>query len=465
MMPSYCRPARLLGLALMLVLTSKVVGAPTNVLFILADDLGWMDLRCQGNSKLDTPNLDRLAAQGMRFTDAYAAAPVCSPTRAAAMTGLAPARLRLTNHVPDQKRFTPKDAKLLPAEMLDYLPASHTTIAERLKAAGYATGFFGKWHLADKADWKNGAIGDTRYYPEKQGFDINVGGCAAGGPPSFFSPYEIHSIEDGPEGEYLPDRLAEETIKYLRANRSKPWFVSLWSYTVHWPMQAPQDLVEKYEARKGPGVKDARYAAMIEAYDRSLGRIFEALDNLGLADDTLVVFTSDNGPFLGVTEVQPLREGKGYLYEGGIRVPMLARWPGKIPAGSVSAEPVITTDLFPTFLAAAGLAPAPGTPLDGEDITPILTGSGRLRRDALFFHYPNYAFHGGNRLGSAVRVGPYKLIERFDDGSVELYHLASDLSESQNIASAEPEVAARLRARLAAWRSSVDAAMPKRRES
>ena len=252
---------------------------PANILLIMIDDLGWMDLRCQGNERLDTPNIDRLASQGMRFTDFYAAAPVCSPTRAAIMTGLAPARLALTNHAPDRPSFAPKNAKLLSAETLDYLPLKHVTIAERLKEAGYATGFFGKWHLSARKKSPRGP-NEADLRPEYQGFDVNIGGCSFGGPPTYFDPYRIPNITPRRKGEYLPDRLADEAIKFIKAQSGRPFFVALWNYTVHWPMEAPQHLIEKYEKRLGPGLKDARYGAMIEAMDASIGRILTALDDL-----------------------------------------------------------------------------------------------------------------------------------------------------------------------------------------
>lgn len=434
-----------------------------NVLLVMIDDLGWMDVGFQGNPAVETPNLDRLANEGMRFSAAYASAPVCSPTRAALMTGQSPARLHITNHIPDQARFVPEDAELLPAEMLDRLPLEKVTVAERLKEAGYATGFFGKWHLCGEWSGKFGR-GDEAFHPEAQGFDVNVGGCALGGPPSFFDPYKIDKIPPRREGEYLPDRLADEVIGFMREHREEPFFVSLWNYTVHWPMEAPADLVEKYKPLEGqPGVKDARYAAMTEAMDVSLGRVFAELDALGLRDDTLVVFTSDNGAYGGVADMRPLRAAKGHLYEGGIRVPMVVRWPGVIEAGSESAVPVVSHDLYPTFLEVAGLGATPGQPLDGESLMPLLSGKGKLDREAVFFHAPNYAFHQDNRLGGAMRDGRFKLIERFDNGELELYDLDADLSEKKNLAGEMRGRAEGMRGKLKAWREEVGAAMPRKR--
>ena len=430
----------------------------TNIIFIMIDDLGWMDLHCQGNKRLDTPNIDRLAKQGMRFTDAYAAAPVCSPTRAANMTGISPARLGLTTHIPDRVSFAPKDAPLRSAETLDYLPLNHVTIAERLKDAGYATAFLGKWHLSGKSG--AGGKGEQQYEPQWQGFDINIGGCSYGGPPTYFDPYRIYNIPPRKKGEYLPDRLGDEAAKFIRSSRDKPFFLALWNYTVHWPMEAPEDLVEKYKTRKGPGIKDPRYAAMIEALDSSMGRLFELLDELELADNTLLIFTSDNGGFSGVADNRPLRDGKGTLYEGGIRVPLIVRWPGKISADTTCNVPVISTDFYPTILNAANLKPAPDIILDGENIMPLLTGRGRLIRKSIYFHYPNYAWHGSNKLGGAIRQGNYKLIERYQDNSVELYNLKDDLSEKNDLAAQMPKKAANMKTQLDAWLKHTNAKMP-----
>ncbi len=442
---------------------NQAAAQPPNIVFILIDDLGWMDLACQGNKLVETPNVDRFAKQGMRFTDAYAAAPVCSPTRAAILTGLSPARVQLTNHLPDQARFTPKNAKLASAKMLDHLPSEHVTIAERLKEAGYATAFMGKWHLSGRHAQPALGRGKAEFYPERQGFDINIGGCSLGGPPSFFDPYRIHNLPDRKPGEYLPDRLADEAIRFMRAKQQKPFMLFLWNYTVHWPMQAPEPLLKKYESRKGPGLNDTRYGAMIEAMDRSMGRVLAELDALKLSDHTLVVFTSDNGGFSGVADNRPLRLGKGWLYEGGIRVPLMIRWPGVVEPGTLCDTPVISMDFYPTLLAAAGLKLDNSIPIEGESLMPLLTQKGSLTRKAIYFHYPNYAWHQANRLGSAIREEQFKLIENFDDGSVELYDLKNDLSEKRDLAKQMPGKAADLRQKLAAWRKTVGASLPAKR--
>ena len=359
---------------------------PANVLMIMIDDLGWTDLRVQGNELLDTPVLDRLAAEGMRFTDAYAAAPVCSPTRAAIMTGRSPARLAITNHITgDQRQFEPEGASLHAAEMNNHLALEYVTLAERLQEAGYANAFLGKWHLSGIDDEMGTSEPGRR--PEFQGFDVNVGGTSFGGPRSYFDPYRNPTIEDRREGEYLTYRLADEAIEFVRQHREQPFFVALWPYTVHWPMEAPPELLAKYADRTG--LVDTRYGAMIEAMDTAVGRVLEALDALELADDTLVIFTSDNGAYGGVTDLAPLRGAKGHLYEGGIRVPLFVRWPGRVEPGTVSSVPVISMDLFATVLEAAGLQPAVGEPLDGESLLPLLRQSGPLRREEIYFHYPN----------------------------------------------------------------------------
>ena len=429
---------------------------PPNVVLIMIDDLGWTDLRCQGNERLETPNIDRLARQGMRFTDAYAAAPVCSPTRAAIMTGLAPARLAITNHIPDQKRFEPEGARLRSAETVNHLALDHVTIAERLKEVGYANAFIGKWHLSGTREEM--ATSEPKRRPQWQGFDLNVGGCCYGGPPSYFEPYKIPGLEAKAKGEYLTERLADEAIAFMGEHRAEPFFVALWNYTVHWPMEAPADLIEKYEGR--PGLKDHRYAAMIEAMDTQVGRVLAALKTLKLAEDTLVIFTSDNGAFGGVTHLDPLRACKGYLYEGGIRVPLIVRWPGVVAPETTCATPVISMDLYATILQAAGLEPDLGKPADGESILPLLARTGTLRREAIYFHYPNYAFHRGNRLGGAIRAGDYKLIEYYDDGSVELYNLARDIGERHDLSGQLPRKARAMKGKLDRWLGACGAKMP-----
>ncbi|MBD29190.1 MAG: N-acetylgalactosamine-6-sulfatase [Rickettsiales bacterium] len=417
--------------------------------------MGWMDLGCQGNDNLHTPNIDALAKDGIRFTDAYAPAPVCSPTRASIMTGQSPARLQITNHLPHQDRFTPKSSRLLPAKMINHLPLKYITLAEKLKEdAGYATAFIGKWHLYTGKNEK--------YNPLNQGFDVNIGGCSYGGPPTFFDPYRIDFLPNRKKGEYLPDRLADETIAFITEQQSKkkPFFVALWNYTVHWPMEAPADLLEKYKNLPVRGYRDYRYAAMIEAMDNAVGKVLNSLDDLKIADETLVIFSSDNGPFGGVGDASPLRADKGHLYEGGIRVPLIIRWPGKVKPETLDETPVILTDLYPTILEASGLSSDVNYPIDGENLLPLLNDGKKLKDRAIFWHYPNFAFHRDNRLGSAIREGDYKLLYFYDNNSIELYNLKEDISENNDLSGELPKLALRLKNKLKSLLLESQAAMP-----
>lgn len=422
-----------------------------HILLIMADDLGWMDLHCQGNDRLQTPRLDQFAKTGVRFTQAYAAAPVCSPTRAALITGLAPARLHITQHGADTKQFWPEDRKVQPPSTKHELPLERTTIAERLSYEGYGCGFFGKWHLGGK----------EMYWPTEQGFQVNVGGCGFGGPPTYFDPYRIPSIEPRKEGEYLTDRLADETIEFMRSKHDRPMFICLWTYNPHYPFEAPEELIGPYEGKEGPGLKNPVYGAQIEATDRAIGSVLDELDRLKIADETLVIFTSDNGGWSGATDNRPLREGKGYLYEGGLRVPLLIRWPGVTEQGEEVATPVVSMDLTATILDAANCALEEGESLDGLSLRPLFQDED-LQREALFFHYPHFAFHKANRPGSAIRVGDWKLIHNYDEDSVELYHLSSDLGEVDNVAETNPEVVSQLSQRLQSWLTDTKAGIPKR---
>lgn len=431
-----------------------------NIVVIMADDLGWRDLHCYGNEQIDTPFLDQLAAEGMRFTDAYAAAPVCSPTRAAMMTGLAPARLRLTNHAPgNPDGFSLPGSDLQEPETVRNLALSYTTIAERLSAAGYATGHVGKWHLSYVNPRGSEQLDQRELYPEKQGFDVNVGGNSSGGPPSYFSPYRNSTLKDGAAGEYLPSRLADEAMNFVSSNRDRPFFLNWWPYSVHYPMQAPAELIAKY--RQGKEVKDPVYAAMIEGMDAAIGGFLKQLDEAGLRDNTLILFKSDNGGYSG--DNRPLRGFKGTLYEGGLRVPWIVRWPGRVPTGSICATPVISTDCHPTLLEAAGLQPAPGSTLDGRSLITLFEQKPGFDRDAIFFHYPNYAFHKKNRLGSAMRAGDFKLITYYDNGELELYRLSSDIGEEENLSQQHPEIVRRLKDKLDAWLRQTDARLPVRK--
>ena len=417
-----------------------------NFVFILVDDLGWADVGCYGSRFYETPHINRLATQGMRFTNAYAACPVCSPTRASILTGKYPARLHLTDWIAGHKR---PYAKLRVPDFNLQLPLEEVTIAEALRPAGYTSASMGKWHLGKKP-----------YYPDQQGFDVNVGGTHMGQPPRYFAPYTIPTLKEGEKGEYLTDRLAEEAERFIEAHRDRPFFLYLSHYAVHTPLQAKKDVTAKYAEKVRPGQrqKNATYAAMIESVDDSVGRVVAKLDALGLTDRTVVFFMSDNGGLAGVTSNAPLRAGKGSLYEGGVREPMIVRWPGVVKPGSTSDAVVTSVDFYPTILAMAGAAD-PASDVDGIDITAVLKGTGDLARDAVYWHYPHY-HPGGATPGGIIREGPWKLIETFEDDRLELYNLHDDLGETKNLADAMPDRAAALRKKLAQWRRRVDAQMP-----
>lgn len=442
--------------------TSRVE-KPPNILVIMVDDLGWMDLNCQGNHQLNTPRIDALAKQGVRFTNAYAASPVCSPTRAALMTGLTPARLHITQHGKDGRAFWPAGRLVQPPPSEHVLPLANVTIAERLRQAGYATGFFGKWHLSGERDAKDPNAGGPEFWPEHQGFDVNIGGCGFGGPPTYFDPYRIPSIVPRKKGEYLTDRLADETIAFLHSNQKVPVFICLWTYNVHYPFEAPEELVERYAGKEGPGLRNATYGGQIEATDRAVGKVLDEIDRLGMADETIVIFTSDNGGWEGATDNRPLRSGKGDLYEGGLRVPLIIRWPNKQQSASarsrINETPVISMDLAATILDAADVAISDGETLDGTTLRPLIEGT-TFQRDALYFHYPHFAWHKSNRPGSAIRSGPFKLIRRYDDDSVELFDLSDDLGETQNLATQMPQIASRLNEQLGQWIVDTGAQLP-----
>jgi len=422
----------------------------TNIVLIMADDMGWRDLHCQGNSVLRTRHIDALAKQSTRFTSAYAAAPVCSPTRAALITGLSPARLHITQHGADGPRFWPEDRRVQPPPTEHELAHKTDTLAERLKDAGYKTGFFGKWHLGRAKE----------FWPTEHGFDVNIGGCGLGGPPTYFDPYRIPSLPSRKEGEYLTIRLADATITFLRREKDKPRFACLWTYNPHYPFEAPDDLVAHYQGKEGPELKNPIYGGQIEATDHAVGRVLAELERLGVAEQTLVIFTSDNGGWTGATVNRPLRAGKGFLYEGGLRVPLIVHWPGFTEPEVVNDTPVISMDLTATILDAAGVTLGQDEHLDGLSLRPLFDG-GTLERDALFFHYPHFAFHKGNRPGSAMRSGKYKLIVSYDDDSAQLFDLENDIGETNNLAEAKPELVQGMRHQLEKWLAETKAGLPK----
>ena len=456
-----------------------------NIVFILMDDMGWRDLGCAGSTFYETPNLDRLASQGMMFTQAHAACPVCSPTRASLLTGKYPARLGVTDWI-DHGDFHPCRGAVIDAPYVKHLDTAEHSLARALRGAGYATWHVGKWHLGKEPHW-----------PEKHGFDINIGGCEIGSPwrRGYFSPWGIPTLSDGPDGAYLPDRLTDEAIRLIE-NRdpAKPFFLNFWDYCVHTPIQAKPEKVEACKRRaaalgldkldalveggffpcghkRGQRVtrrvvqSDPAYAAMIESVDENIGRLLAALDAQGAADNTLVIFTSDNG---GLSTAEgsptcnlPLAEGKGWMYDGGTREPLLIRFPGVVAGGGVCHEPVTSPDFYPTILDAAGLPPIPWQHVDGVSFLPLLRGDPSFKRGAIFWHYPHYGNQGGTP-GGAVREGDWKLIEFFEDNRLELYNLRDDPGESANRVHTHGETAARLHALLVKWRAEVSAKMPER---
>jgi arylsulfatase A-like enzyme len=404
--------------------------ARPNLVLLLADDLGVNDLGCYGRAEHRTPNLDRLAAEGLRFTSAYCAQPICSPSRAAILTGKAPARLRLTTYLPG--RPDTRSQKLLQPKIRQELPLEERTLAEALREAGYATAALGKWHL-----------GGRGFGPEAQGFEVVFAGRANTAP----------SAEEGGKGEY---ELTARAEAFVRENRSRPFFLYLAHHTPHIPLGARPERVAAYRDAFHPV-----YAAMMETMDDAVGRLLKTLDDLGLRERTIVIFTSDNGG-LHVPEGRedppthhgPYRAGKGFLYEGGLRVPLLVRWPGRIPAGRVVEDPVVNTDFKPTLLELAGLE-VPGG-LDGVSLAGLWTGRGRPAPRAFAWHFPHYTNQGG-RPGGAIREGDWKLVEHYEDGRAELFNLARDVGESEDLAAREPGRAEALRRKLAAWRRSVGA--------
>ncbi len=451
------------------VIAVQAAARPPNVVFILADDLGWSDLACYGADLHETPHLDQLARQGVRFTHACAMS-VCSPTRSCILTGRHAARLHMTIWREGALQV-PRDKPLLPPPAITDLPASEVTLAEALKAAGYLTFHVGKWHL-----------GDAEHSPETQGFDVNIGGTHWGAPATYFYPFRgVSGSRDfrympglglGKPGDYLTDRFTDEAIKLIEAAGNHPFFLNLWFHNPHAPIEGKPALVERYRGKLKPGLhhQNPDYAAMVQTLDENVGRIMAALKKCGLAEHTLVVFNSDNGGAITqnrgrqITDNSPLRSGKGSLYEGGIRVPLIIRLPGVTPRGAICDEPVICTDFFPTILEICGITPtqpAPAGPLDGVSLLPLLKKpDSHLARDALFFHYPHY--YPTTTPVSAVRAREWKLLEYLEDNRVELYNLREDPAEQHDLADRQPDRAGQLRDRLHAWRAEVGAQMPQR---
>ncbi|MBN2313242.1 MAG: sulfatase-like hydrolase/transferase [Sedimentisphaerales bacterium] len=440
-----------------------------NIVFMLVDDLGWTDVGCYGSTFYETPNIDRLAAEGMRFTDGYAACAVCSPTRASIMTGRYPARLGVTDWIrsrfqggaipEDKKNPTEyvggKNKKLLCPPNALWMELEEITIAEALRPAGYTSCHIGKWHLGAD-DW----------YPDKQGFDFNIGGCDFGQPPTYFDPYyrkgqgSIATLEPRHEGEYLTDREADEAVTFIRRHKDEPFFLYMAHYAVHTPIQGKKELVEKYKTKTPTNQKNPTYAAMVESVDNAVGKIMAVLDELNLTDKTIVFFTGDNGGLLGVTSNAPLRSGKGFPYEGGIREPVLVRWPGVIRPGTTSREPMTSVDYFPTICEAAGVSAPRDREIDGVSLLTHLKSNGtkKLNREALFWHFPHYR---GNVVPySIVRAGDWKLIKRYEGKTFELFNLRDDLSEKNDLSNRMPEKVQELDALLSKWLLATGAKMP-----
>lgn len=462
----------------------KSSNAKPNFIFILVDDLGWADLACYGSDFYETPNLDNLAAEGVRFSNAYASSPVCSPSRASILTGKYPARLDLTDWIPGrQATHRPaKGQKLLCQDFAEEIKLEEYSIAEALKDHDYHTFFAGKWHIGE----------DSIYWPEHQGFDINKGGWKAGSPKGgYFSPYVNPRLKSGPDGEYLTDRLTNEAIHFLNESKEQPFFLYLSFYTVHNPLNAKPETIEKYRKKAsklkapqkekfvdrsewkqvlGKGnfrermVQDhAVYAAMIEHMDENVGRLLQEVKDLKLDENTIVIFTSDNGGLStsegSPTSNLPLRAGKGWLYEGGIREPLIIKWPGVAKGGSVNHSPVIATDFYPSILEMAGIQAIPQQHTDGLSLVSMLKGDEEFSRDELYWHYPHYSNQGGRPAG-AVRKGKYKLIEFYEDMQVELYDLDNDIGEQSDLSGKKPQLVKDLRKKLKDWRKSVKAKMP-----
>jgi arylsulfatase A-like enzyme len=475
-------PALLFALAL--------PAAATNVIFMMADDLGYMDVGFNNPSSFyETPNLNALAKQGVRFTAGYAACPVCSPTRSSILTGQYPARTKNTDYfgAPNEHQELPENAAtmktgnfgkhadrpVLPAPYLGRLAASHVTLAEAFKAKGYATMHAGKWHLGPKGSW-----------PEDHGFDLNIAGTAAGGPyggKGYFSPYANEKLPDGPDGEHLPDRLATEVSKFITSNKDRPFFVYMPFFSVHTPLMGRPDLVKKYREKKARlgvnpayfpepprrnrGVQEhAVYAAMVDAMDQAVGKVLKTLDDNGLTEDTIVIFFSDNGGLStsegSPTSNLPFRAGKGWTYEGGIREPLVVRWPKTVKPGGTCDTPVISTDFYPTLLAACGLDLLPEQHKDGTGFLDLLKDpTAKHERAPLFWHYPHWGNQGGIP-SSAVRDGNWKLIEFHWKKGFELYDLTKDPGEKQNLAAENPARVKELKAKLDAFLKDTGAFMP-----
>ena len=455
-----------------------------NIVFFLIDDMGWMDLTCQGSEFYESPNIDSLARDGMLFTDAYAASPVCSPTRASLMSGKYPARVGLTHYIGGPEHCLPggEKGKLLSAPYVPFLSTEEKSMATAFKENGYKTWHIGKWHM-----------GKEDYWPDKHGFDINIGGCHMGHPSGkghYFQPWEIQTIEARSGDDYLTDRLGDDAVALILENNDTPFFLNMWFYSVHTPVQAKPEKIAKYEQKaKNMGLdkieaivegdffpaehkKTQRiqrrviqsnpvYAAMIEHLDENVGKILDALEKKGIADNTIIIFTSDNG---GLSTAEgsptcnfPLSEGKGWMYEGGVREPMLCRWSDVVKPGSRSDAVITSPDFYPTLLEACNLPLEEQQHVDGKSFLSALKGE-PFERGSVFWHFPHYANQGGTP-GCSIRKSEWKLIEFFE-GQVELYNMVHDISENHNLAEEHSEIVKELLDELHQWQKEIHAIIP-----
>ncbi|MDF1739073.1 MAG: sulfatase [Verrucomicrobiales bacterium] len=429
-------------------------GEQPNIVFIMADDLGpgWVDYD-DSNPEVNTPNLQRIAESGMVFTRAYAACPVCSPTRAACITGMSPAQIGMTTHIPGKagnERPGPKGGPT-DAESLKHLPLELPSYARELKKLGYATGFIGKWHLAGEGSMgtRDGIV-NSEWHPEHYGFDSNIGGCAYGQPKSWFDPYRNGTITNRRKGEYLTDRLGDEAASFIETNKGRPFHLTFWPYSVHTPIKAPQDLVKKNGGNN--------YRAMLESLDGAVGKVIDAVEATGTLENTMLVFYSDNG---GHIPTEWLADKKASLLEGGVRVPMVVSWPGVIGGGTSCDVPVNTMDFFPTFVHAAGGTTADIESLEGLDLKPLFDGSGKLDRDALYWHYPHNRMEVSHYMGGTILEGDWKFYRGYGLIPDKLFHLKDDPMEKKNVLKAHADLGARLRGKLEAYLEKVSAQMPK----
>lgn len=460
-----------ISIMLMALATGVIVGRAAaaegrpNVVLVLVDDLGWGDLGCQGSTYFETPNIDRLAADGIRFSNGYAACAVCSPTRAAVQTGRYPHRTGVTDwirsrfqggRIPENRQnpcWRPKNGwggggKLLVPPNALWLESKEVTLAELLKPTGYKSCYIGKWHL-----------GTDPWYPTEQGYDFNFGGCDYGQPPSYFDPYNqpkgrheslrngIFNLPGRKAGEYLTDREADEAVQFIRKHKDSPFFLMLAHYAVHTPIQAKKEVTDRYAKKPKTNQKNATYAAMVESVDDAMGAVITTIEELELTEKTVVIFTSDNGGLKGPTDNAPLRSGKGHPFEGGIRVPFIVKWPGVARKGIRVDEPVISMDIFPTIAAATGADLPVGVELDGRNLLPLLTGKGSFERDTLYWHFPHYRHRPGPY--SIIRDGDWKLIKWYE-GQTALFNLKEDPGEANELSASMPEKVSALDSKLMA---------------